>query len=215
MTNTYKYLFFDLDGTITDPFEGITACVKYALEQFGIHADQKDLVSFIGPPLKDEFMRRFDMSEEDAEEAVRWYRKRYPNLGIFECEVYSGMRELLEKLSRDHVLVLTTSKPLEFALRVLEHFDIKKYFTHTVGATFDGRLSEKTDVLAEALRVSGAPLDKSAMIGDRLFDTEAGIANGIASIGVTYGYGTSDEHKNAVFTANSVKSLAEFLGVED
>ena len=211
----YKYLFFDLDGTITDPFEGITACVKYALEQFGIEAEQKDLISFIGPPLKDEFMRRFDMSEADAEEAVRWYRKRYPKLGIFECELYDGVRELLERLSENHVLVLATSKPLDFALRVLEHFDIKKYFTHTVGATFDGRLSEKTDVLAEALRITGAPLDESVMIGDRLFDTEAGRENGIASIGVTYGYGTSDEHKNAVFTADSVKSLAEYFGVAD
>ena len=111
--------------------------------------------------------------------------------------------------------ILATSKPLDFALRVLEHFDIKKYFTHTVGATFDGRLSEKTDVLAEALRITGAPLDESVMIGDRLFDTEAGRENGIASIGVTYGYGTSDEHKNAVFTADSVKSLAEYFGVAD
>ncbi len=215
MTNNYKYLFFDLDGTITDPFEGITACVKYALEQFGINAEQKDLISFIGPPLKDEFMRRFDMTEADAEEAVCWYRKRYPTLGIFECRLYDGIRELLEKLSREHVLVLATSKPLEFALQILEHFDIKKYFTYTVGATFDGRLSEKSDVLAEALRITGAVLEESVMIGDRLFDTEAGRENGIASIGVTYGYGTADEHKNAVFTADSVKSLAEFFGAED
>lgn len=215
MKTDFKYLFFDLDGTITDPFEGITACVKYALEQFGIEADQRDLLSFIGPPLKDEFMRRFDMSEADAEEAVRWYRVRYPKLGIFECRLYDGAKELLERLSREHVLILTTSKPLEYALRILEHFDIKKYFTHTVGATFDGRLSEKTDVLAEALRVSGAPLSESVMIGDRLFDTEAGIKNGISSIGVSYGYGTADEHEKAVFTADSVKSLAEYFGVAE
>lgn len=210
----YKYVFFDLDGTITDPYEGITACVKYALLQFGIQAEQKELLSFIGPPLKDEFMRRFSMSEKDAEEAVVWYRKRYPNEGIFECELYDGIREFLEKLSREHTLVLATSKPLVFAERILEHFDIKKYFTHIVGATFDGRLSEKSGILAEALRVSDAPLDESVMIGDRLFDTEAGVLNGIASIGVTYGYGTRAEHEEAVFVADSVFDLAEFFGVE-
>ena len=209
----YKYLFFDLDGTITDPFEGITACVKFALEHFGIKAEQKELLSFIGPPLKDEFMRRFGLSETDSEEAVRWYRKRYPELGIFECRLYDGVKELLEALSSEHVLVLATSKRLVYAERILEHFDIKKYFTHTVGATFDGRLSEKKDVLAEALRVSSAPLDEAVMIGDRLFDTEAGLENGIASIGVLYGYGSADEHKNAVFVADSVKSLAEYFGV--
>ncbi len=210
----YKYVFFDLDGTITDPFEGITACVKYALEHFGIEAEQKDLLSFIGPPLKDEFMRRFSMSEKDAEEAVVWYRKRYPNEGIFECKLYDGVREFLEKLSGEHTLVLATSKPLVYAERILEHFDLKKYFTHLVGATFDGRLSEKTGILAEALRITGAPLEESVMIGDRLFDTEAGALNSIASIGVTYGYGTREEHEKAVFIADSVFDLAEFFGVE-
>ena len=207
----YKYLFFDLDGTITDPFDGITACVKYALEHFGISAEQKDLLSFIGPPLKDEFMRRFGLSEEDAEEAVVWYRKRYPEKGIFECRLYDGIPKLLETLSKNHVLILATSKPLVYAERILEHFDIRRYFTYTVGATFDGRLSEKSGVLAEALRVSGAPLDEAVMIGDRLFDTEAGIENGIASIGVAYGYGTADEHKKAVFIAESVSALGEYL----
>lgn len=210
----YKYVFFDLDGTITDPFEGITACVKYALEQFGISARQEDLLSFIGPPLKDEFMRRFDFSEKDAEKAVEWYRKRYPNEGIFECRLYDGIPELLEKLSREHTLVLATSKPLVFAERILEHFDLKKYFTYLVGATFDGRLSEKSGILAEALRISNAPLDESVMIGDRLFDTEAGVENGISSIGVTYGYGTCDEHKKAIYVADSVNKLAEFFGLE-
>jgi phosphoglycolate phosphatase len=211
----YKYIFFDLDGTITDPFDGITACVKYALEQFGISACQEDLKSFIGPPLKDEFMRRFSLSEKEAEEAVAWYRKRYPNQGIFECTLYNGIAELLERLSKEHILTLATSKPLPFAERILEHFDIKKYFTQIVGATFDGRLSEKTEVLAEALRITGAPLDECVMIGDRLFDTQAGVENGIASIGVTYGYGTADEHKNAIYIADSVNSLAEFFGMAD
>ncbi len=209
----YTHLFFDLDGTITDPFVGITSCVKFSLEHFGIDSHADDLKKFIGPPLKDSYMQYYSMSEEEADEAVVWYRKRYSALGIFECELYDGMRELLQKLSDKYTLILATSKPETYAEKILEHFDIKRYFTHVVGASFDEKLSRKPDIIRAALEKSRAPHSSSVMIGDRVFDTEGALENGIDAVGVTYGYGEACEHEKAVYIAESVLSLAEFFDV--
>ena len=124
----YTHIFFDLDGTVTEPFLGITSSVKYSLEYFNIQAEREDLKVFIGPPLKDSYMKYFSMSEDDALLAVEKYRERYSKIGIFECELYDGAKEMLEKLSRKYKLVLATSKPQPYAEKILEHFDIKKYF---------------------------------------------------------------------------------------
>ncbi len=212
-TDMYTHIFFDLDGTITDPFDGICECVKFSLEHFGIYSKKEDLKVFIGPPLKDSYMKYYNMSEGDALAAVAKYRERYSVKGIFECELYEGVRELLERLSKKYTLVLATSKPQEYAEKILEHFDIKKYFTHVVGASFDDKRSQKNDVLRYAIEKASAIPEKSVMVGDRVFDTEGAVENGMDAVGVLYGYGDRGEHKRAVFVAENVLFLSKFFEV--
>ena len=127
----YKYILFDLDGTLTDPKEGITKSVAYALEYYGIHVEDLDsLCKFIGPPLKDSFITYYDFDEEKAEEAVEKYREYFKPHGVFENKIYAGVDNLLKTLKeRGKVIILATSKPTVFAKTILEHFDLMKYFS--------------------------------------------------------------------------------------
>ena len=196
----YRYYLFDLDGTLTDPGIGITNSVMYALEKFGIHIeDRTELYSFIGPPLGESFRRQFGFSEEQARRAVEYYREYFRPKGIFENIVYEGIPELLQGLRENHVTVaLATSKPYEFAVRILEHFDLAKYFDFVGGATMDGRISRKTDVIAHLLEEFGS-VDKASvlMIGDRAQAIEGAKANGLHSAGVLWGYGSAEELRGA------------------
>ena len=190
----YRYYLFDLDGTLTDPGIGITNSVMYALEKYGIHIeDRTELYSFIGPPLGESFRRQFGFSEEQARRAVEYYREYFRPKGIFENVVYEGIPELLQRLRENRVTVaLATSKPYEFAVRILEHFDLARYFDFVGGATMDGRISRKTDVIAHLLEEFGN-VDKASvlMIGDRAQDIEGAKANGLHSAGVLWGYGSA------------------------
>ena len=196
----YRYCLFDLDGTLTDPGIGITNSVMYALEKFGIHvSDRAELFSFIGPPLGESFRRQFGFSEEQAQKAVEYYREYFRPKGIFENSVYEGIPELLKKLRENHITVaLATSKPYEFAVRILEHFELKQYFDYIGGATMDGRISKKADVIARLLDEFGN-VDKAEvlMIGDRAQDVEGARANGLHSAGVLWGYGSAEELQGA------------------
>ncbi len=196
----YRYCLFDLDGTLTDPGIGITNSVMYALEKFGIHvSDRAELFSFIGPPLGESFRKQFGFSEEQARQAVEYYREYFRPKGIFENSVYEGIPELLEKLRENHITVaLATSKPYEFAVRILEHFELKQYFDYIGGATMDGRISKKADVIAHLLDEFGN-VDKAEvlMIGDRAQDVEGARANGLHSAGVLWGYGSAEELQGA------------------
>ena len=196
----YRYYLFDLDGTLTDPGIGITNSVMYALEKYGIHIeDRTELYSFIGPPLGESFRRQFGFSEEQARRAVEYYREYFRPKGIFENVVYEGIPELLQRLRENRVTVaLATSKPYEFAVRILEHFDLARYFDFVGGATMDGRISRKTDVIAHLLEEFGN-VDKASvlMIGDRAQDIEGAKANGLHCAGVLWGYGSAEELQGA------------------
>ncbi|MBE6651584.1 MAG: HAD family hydrolase [Ruminococcaceae bacterium] len=207
-----KYILFDLDGTITDPYEGITKSVEYSLEKFGIKVDdRRELLPFIGPPLKYGYMTYFNMSEEDALKAVEYYREYYPEKGIFDCTLYEGIRELLERLSKKYKLVLATSKPQPFAERIIEKFGLTEYFYKIIGATFDEKVSEKADVIRKVLSDLNISPDEAVMIGDRCYDTDGATQNGVAAIGVTYGYGKRDEHVGAKVTVDSVDELSRLF----
>lgn len=191
----YKYILFDLDGTLDDPFEGITKSVEYAMKKFGVECDREKLKCFIGPPLTDSFMTYFGLDEQNAKLAVDYYREYYRPIGIFEVSIYEGIPELLDKLQRTGCeLILATSKPIIFADMILEKFDLKKYFTATFGSELDGTRVKKDEVIAYALE--NYPIDKSCaiMVGDRHHDVEGAHKNGIPCIGVTFGYGERDEH---------------------
>ncbi|MBO4696006.1 MAG: HAD family hydrolase [Lachnospiraceae bacterium] len=192
----YRYFLFDLDGTLTDPGIGITNSVKYALKKFQIEvSDRSELYPFIGPPLPDSFRKYFGFSEEQAAQAVAYYREYFRETGIFENAVYEGIPELLRELKKKGVTVaLATSKPYEFAVRILEHFGLYEYFDHFGAATMDGRISRKADVIADLLsRLGGIDRDAVLMIGDRDQDIAGAKANALKSVGVLWGYGSEEE----------------------
>lgn len=214
-----KYLLFDLDGTLTDPKVGITTCVQYALQSFGIEEPDLDkLEPFIGPPLKESFMNFYQMDEKQAEEAVAKYRERFQDIGIFENELYKGIPEMLHTLqSKGMFLAVASSKPTVFVERILEHFNIAKYFTVVVGSELDGTRVNKDEVVQEALKrlFKDKPMQKEQvyMIGDRKFDVEGAKALEVESVGVTYGYGSMEELKEAKadYIVRSVEELQKFL----
>ena len=196
----FDTILFDLDGTLTDPGEGITNSVAYALKKFDMDvSDKRELYKFIGPPLKDSFMKYYGFDEGDSERAISYYREYFRDTGIFENQVYEGIEDMLSRLHAEGKrLVLATSKPEEFAVRILEHFDLKKYFTVVAGASMDSSRSKKGDVIAYAISLCES-FDKytAVMVGDREHDIIGAKENGLKSIGVLYGYGDEAELKTA------------------
>ncbi len=191
----FETLLFDLDGTLTDPFEGITNSVVYALEKFGIAvADRRALTKFIGPPLFDSFTQFYGMDEAAARQAIAYYREYFETTGLFENAVYPDIPPVLEELRRrGKQLVVATSKPEKFAVQIMQHFSLDGYFKAIAGATLDDSRTKKADVIAYALATSGADGRKSAMIGDREHDIWGAKANGLYSVGVLYGFGSREE----------------------
>ncbi len=195
-----RYLFFDLDGTLTDPGVGITNSVMVALKSYGIvETDREKLYPFIGPPLVDSFQRYYGFSKERAFEATLRFQEYFSKTGMFENRVYSGIPELLEKLSASgFVLVLATSKPEPFAKQIMDHFSLSSYFSFLCGSTMDEKTRmEKSQVLSYAIEQSAAKPGTSVMIGDRKFDVLAGKWAGMKTVGVLYGYGSEQELSDA------------------
>lgn len=212
----YPYVFFDLDGTLTDPGAGITNSVAYALERYGIHvADRRTLYPFIGPPLVDSFMRFYDFSPADARAAVDVYREYFADRGIFENELYPGIPALLERLrAAGRRLVIATSKPEPFALRIAEHFGIAQFFDCVAGAAMDETRTAKWEVVEYALGRCGSP-DPAAvlMVGDREHDVQGAARCGVATLGVLYGYGSRAEltDAGAVAVAETVEAVGDYI----
>ena len=145
-----QVILFDLDGTLTESGEGIINCVQYALEKLGKKEEHpENLQCFIGPPLKEQFMKYAGLGEEEGEKAVVYYRERYTTTGIFENRLYPKIPELLELLKiNNKILAVASSKPEVYVKQILEHFQIADYFTAIVGSELDGRRTEKTDTEA-------------------------------------------------------------------
>ncbi len=213
----FNYIFFDLDGTLTDSGIGIINSVKYALKKYGIEERNSDkLKRFIGPPLIDSFMEYYGFDLYKAKDAVMYYREYYSEKGIYENELYSGIKELLAELkAKSKVVLLTTSKPKIYAEKILGYFEILPYFDFVIGSNLDGTLSDKKEIIYEALKISGTELKKESvvMVGDRKFDIEGAIYNGIKSIAVLYGYGSYNELKKAGadYKAASVEEINKII----
>ncbi len=213
---TYQVLLFDLDGTLTDPGKGITNSVAYALDKFGITVlDRRALYTFIGPPLLDSFQKYYEFTLEQAEDAVAKYREYYRDRGIFECTVYDGIPKLLAELKQaGKRLVVATSKPEEFAIRVLEHFGLARYFDCVAGATMDASRGTKSQVIAYALeREKISDTSQVVMIGDREYDILGAKAFGMDGIGVSFGYGSREEleQAGAIAVVDDVEGLSGLL----
>ncbi len=214
-----KYVLFDLDGTLTDPKEGITKSVSYALKAYGIDEPDLDkLEPFIGPPLKNSFMEFYGFNETKAEEAVLKYRERFSDVGKFENEIYDGVAVMLKRLkSHGFHLAVASSKPQPFVEEILEHFHIAEYFEVVVGSGLDGSLSTKEEVVHLALNqlFHYRPIknDEVYMVGDRRFDVEGAKFAGVEAVAVAYGYGSLEELKaaKADYIVMTVQELSDFL----
>lgn len=213
---THRYIFFDLDGTLTDSKEGIVNSICYALERYNIKVEERSILySFLGPPLKDSFMKYFGFEPEKANEAVAVYREYFSVKGLFENKVYDGIKELLEEL-RDggRKLAVATSKPELFTNRILEHFNLREYFDFVAGATMDENRTKKGDIIKYALESMNIH-DKSQviMVGDRHHDIDGAYENSLESVGVLYGYGSLQELENAkaTYIVETVSQLKELL----
>lgn len=213
----FHTVLFDLDGTLTDPGEGITNSVAYALRHYGIPVSNREsLYPFIGPPLDESFQKYFDMSESQALEAVEVYREYFSTRGLFENLVYDGIEALLSDLKQaGKKLMVATSKPEVFSVQILEHFGLAKYFDVISGALLHPPKGYgKADVIAEALKRGNiSNFDGVVMVGDRLHDVEGAHKVGVPAIGVLYGYGDREEHESsgADYIVESVSQLRELL----
>lgn len=212
----YKYVLFDLDGTLTDPGDGITNSVAYALNKFNIIVKNKsDLYKFIGPPLIDSFMTYYGMNYEDGLKAVEYYREYFSITGIFENTMFDDIPELLCEIKNSgRKIALATSKPEQYAVRILEHFGLTKYFDFIGAATMDETRSKKADVITYTLDNLGVN-DKSKviMIGDRHYDIDGANQNDIDSIGVLFGYGDRKEleEAGATYISETINDVIKFL----
>lgn len=212
----YDVILFDLDGTLTEPKIGITKSVQYALAKFGIHEESLDkLTPFIGPPLMKSFMEFYRLSEEDARQAIEYYRERFSKVGLYENAVYAGIPELLNDLrNQGKKLVVATSKPTVYSVKILEHFHLYQYFDVVIGSNLDGSRVEKGEVIEAVLAELGdVDPDTTIMVGDRKHDVIGARANGLKVISVAYGYGPIEELREAQpdYIADSVGQLRELI----
>lgn len=217
---SWKYLLFDLDGTLTDSHRGIINCVKYAYQAAGLQIPTDDkLLSYIGPPLIDSFQEFAGLTYEDAQKAVLKYRERYFVTGLFENRVYDGIQETLEKLKEmGYVIAVATSKPEEITLRVLKHFGLFHCFEAVVGSTMDSSRSKKADVIREVFHRLGlqeGDKEYAIMIGDRKHDIIGAKECGISSLGVYYGYAPQGELERygADYVVHTVDELLPFFSI--
>ncbi len=191
----FRNVLFDLDGTLTDPAEGITRCYAHALERLGRTPPARaELLRFIGPPMRENFAATLGDDREMIERAVVFYRERFATVGLYENAVYPGVREMLSSLRGAGLrLHVATSKMTEYSVRIVEHFGLAEFFVSVHGATPDGGLDDKAELLARLLRVEEIDAAESVMVGDREHDIRAASRNNVASVGVTYGYGSRAE----------------------
>lgn len=211
-----KYLLFDLDGTLTDPEEGITKAVQLALAHFGIQVeDRTSLRPFIGPPLWDQFQEYAGLSAEQSDEAVKVFRQYYLEKGVYENREYDGIRQMLGALKcAGYRLYVATSKPETTAGIVMKYFGFTDYFAYVAGADLEGTRVRKADVIRYLLEKEGiADPREAVMIGDRKHDVLGAKEVGMDSIGVLYGYGSREEleEAGAGCIAASVEELEEYL----
>jgi len=211
----YSHLLFDLDGTLTDPKEGITNSIVHALLKMGITApDSNELVHFIGPPLKDSFEKDYGLHGDDNVQALNFYREYFADYGLYENIVYPGIGDLLNSLKENgYHLYVATSKPIDYAQIILDHFNLSQYFDGVAGSELDGTRNHKADVIHYLIEEFDLHQEKCVMIGDRKHDLIGAELNQIDAIGVLYGYGSLEELSSypAVTLLSDVTSLKSYF----
>ncbi|NME06790.1 HAD family hydrolase [Psychrobacillus sp. BL-248-WT-3] len=212
----YEIILFDLDGTLSDPKIGITTSIQYGLEKMGIlEKDLEKLECFIGPPLQISFADHYGFNEKQCHQAIAFYRERFIETGMYENELYEGIIPLLEKLkAAGKKLAVATSKPTVFAIEILKYFQIEDYFDVVAGSELDGTRSAKAEIIQYVLdEFQDKTKDSFVMIGDRKHDMIGANLTGIDSIGVTYGFGSSEEleHASATYIVDNIEELEKII----
>ena len=191
-------LIFDLDGTLSDPYAGISRSYLHALNAIGRDAlDEQSLRALIGPPLHQVFADLCADANERIPDAIAAFRERYARVGLFENELYAGISEALAQLAQTHTLYICTSKPHVYAVQILEHFGIARHFRAIYGSELDGTRGDKRELLAWLLDHEAIDRADATMIGDRRYDIEAALATQVAAVAVLWGYGTREELESA------------------
>lgn len=214
---SWETILFDLDGTLTDPAEGITKAVEVALNHYGITVeDRSTLNKFIGPPLDESFPEFYGFNEEQVREATRVFREYFGRQGWAENIPYPGIDKLLGDLkAAGKKLIIATSKPEEFAVRIMNHFGLAQYMDVIAGASTDNQEgAKKANVIRKALQRAGVEdLSSVVMVGDRRHDVAGGHEVGLKVIGVLYGYGDRAEHEaaGADYIVEDIPSLEKLL----
>ncbi|TWC39641.1 phosphoglycolate phosphatase [Pseudomonas sp. SJZ079] len=206
----YQTILFDLDGTLTDPREGITRSVQFALSRLGIdEPDLRALEHFIGPPLLQCFMQTYGFDEATAWQAVAHYRERFAEVGLYENRLFDGVGELLELLlAQNRTLYIATSKPAVFASEIARHFDFARHFKLIYGSELDGTRTDKVELIRHLLEQEGLSAADCLMIGDRKHDLIGARRNGLDAAAVGYGFGSAEELR-AETPSYYFQSLAE------
>lgn len=201
---------FDLDGTLTDPFEGITRCIQFALEREGLEVlAQKDLARCIGPPLLGSMTELAGGDGESGTRMLGFYRERFGDVGLLENSVYAGIPEVLSCLREEgRRLWVVTSKPGVYATQILEHFGLAEWFEGVYGSELDGRFADKRELLGYMVGREGLDVGEAVMVGDRRHDFEAARSVGMRSVGVAWGYGSEEELGMADTVVREVGALA-------
>lgn len=211
----FTTILFDLDGTLTDPYLGITNSIMYALEKLGREIPPRErLLSFIGPPLYDEFRRKFGMDDAEAREAVRLYREYYPQKGLYENAVIDGAEQLLAVLKlRGKRVSLATSKPEPYAREILRYFGLLHYFDFVGAAQLDGSISTKSEVLRHVLTSLNVTAEECVLVGDRMHDIDGAHLVGMKCIGFLAGYGSRKEltEHGADYLADTLPDVLKFV----
>ncbi len=206
---------FDLDGTLTEPYEGITKSFQYALKAYGIDVKQSDLLPVIGPPLIDSFCSMFGFDEKTGWEAVRKYRERFENVGWRENSLIDGVPDMLDALKRQgKKIALATSKPFVFADKIIKEYKIGRYFDVAVGAELNGEKGTKKEIITKTLKkLNCSRPGLAVMVGDRRYDIEGARQCGTAAIGVRVGYAEKGELEKAgaEYIADTIADLKNFL----
>jgi phosphoglycolate phosphatase len=218
LTARFGHLFFDLDGTLTDPREGITRCIQHALQAMGESAPPRAaLERFIGPPLAETFAELLGApSGERVQEAIGHYRARFGDRGLFENRLIDGVPEMLEALrAAGRTLYVVTSKPEPYARRIVRHFGIEAPMRAVHGSDLDGSRVHKHELIAHVLEVEGLRADEAVMIGDREHDVLGARRAGVASLAVGWGFGSDRELRDARpdGRAETVAECLAWLGV--
>lgn len=212
----YSVVLFDLDGTLSDPKIGITKSVQHALQKAGVMVNDLDeLEPFIGPPLQVSFQEIYGFNDTQITQAIRDYRERFTERGMFENKLYEDIPALLAHLKQQgYILTIATSKPTVFAEQIIKYFQLESYFDLVVGSHLDGSRSAKGEIIAEVLQqLDSYPKEQFIMIGDRKYDLIGARENQIDAIGVTYGFGSLEELKNEepTYIVDHVNDLLKYL----